>query len=449
FSGYDFIDVTTINHCIGFIKVDNLYYIIDKEVNDIAFKELNDSQTNTKLPSHRSLAKKYGISETTFRHVIKNGGPLDHPGPAKVLTDHKEQQLVSYCLNMQKLGFRLAKSGVNQYIMDIVHQSNKFHPFKESGPAIIENHLLTSDQIWNMDEMGFIINPTFQKVIAKKAARMYISPLIIYKGNHIIPGLLNGIPAGSVMGFTDTGYMKECLFQKYIKYFIRSIPPTHSVLLILDSHKSHVSYACISLCYNNNILLYALSPYTTHILQPAELSFTHLKQAYDKEQFDTSPMQPSLQPSIPTSSLQPSTSPLQASSNLDPNSTLNSNKKRSLKTEIETLNIRVEQLEAELKATKDELETFKNSSTSRSKFTKKKKKETILFSQLFTNETSLRLLKDVKKEAKRKANEIKQKKEAAMQKRIARAQKKKELECTKAKDNILERGKKKLDDHYT
>ena len=35
FSGYDFIDVTTIDWCIGFIKVDNLYYIIDKEVNDI------------------------------------------------------------------------------------------------------------------------------------------------------------------------------------------------------------------------------------------------------------------------------------------------------------------------------------------------------------------------------------------------------------------------------
>ncbi|CAG8642998.1 2447_t:CDS:2 [Cetraspora pellucida] len=151
----------------------------------------------------------------------------------------------------------------------------------------------------------------------------------------MIPGLLNSASAGSVIGFTDTSYIKECLFQKYIKHFIHSIPPTCPVLLILDSYKSHVSYACASLCYNNNILLYALLPHTTYILQPAELSFTYLKQAYDKEQFDTLSMQPSLQPSIPTS---------------------------SLKTKIKTLNIRVEQLETELKVTKDELKTFKSPS---------------------------------------------------------------------------------------
>ncbi|CAG8812452.1 15978_t:CDS:2 [Cetraspora pellucida] len=167
------------------------------------------------------------------------------------------------------------------------------------------------------------------------AARMYISLLIIYKEKCMIPGLLNSAPVGSVMGFTDIGYMKKCLFQKYIKHFIHSIPPNRSVLLILDSHKSHVSYACVSLCYNNNIFLYALLPHTTHILQPAELSFTYLKQAYAyiktylpmaicnsfkatgiwpfnpnaispnhldpslaTKQFDTSSMQPSLQPSI-------------------------------------------------------------------------------------------------------------------------------------------------------
>ncbi|CAG8839579.1 3066_t:CDS:1, partial [Cetraspora pellucida] len=31
FSGYDFIDVKTIDHCVRFIKVDNLYYIVDNE----------------------------------------------------------------------------------------------------------------------------------------------------------------------------------------------------------------------------------------------------------------------------------------------------------------------------------------------------------------------------------------------------------------------------------
>ncbi|CAG8812453.1 15979_t:CDS:1, partial [Cetraspora pellucida] len=104
-------------------------------------------------PSHRSLAKKYGIPETTFKCTIKNSGPLDHLGSAKVLTDHKEQQLVGYCLNMQRLGFGLARLGVNQYVMDIVHQSNRSHPFKESGPGqswweqFMKNHLELSFHI--------------------------------------------------------------------------------------------------------------------------------------------------------------------------------------------------------------------------------------------------------------------------------------------------------------
>ena len=114
------------------------------------------------------------------------------------------------------------------------------------------------------------------------AAGTYIPPLIIYKGKRMIPGLLDGAPPSSVIGFTETGYMRESLFQKYIEHFIRSIPPARPVLLILDGHKSYVSYINVNICHNNNILLYTLPPHTTHILQPAELPFAQLKDAYTK-----------------------------------------------------------------------------------------------------------------------------------------------------------------------
>uniref|UniRef100_U9UE43 Uncharacterized protein n=1 Tax=Rhizophagus irregularis (strain DAOM 181602 / DAOM 197198 / MUCL 43194) TaxID=747089 RepID=U9UE43_RHIID len=35
FGSKQFIDVCVIDRCIGFLKVDNIYYIIDKEVNDL------------------------------------------------------------------------------------------------------------------------------------------------------------------------------------------------------------------------------------------------------------------------------------------------------------------------------------------------------------------------------------------------------------------------------
>ncbi|CAG8838912.1 21190_t:CDS:1, partial [Cetraspora pellucida] len=149
--------------------------------------------------------------------------------------------------------------------------------------------------------------PKLQKVIAKKGARQvhrvsygsnhehisvcptisaagtYIPSLIIYKGKRMISGLLDGTPAGTVMGFTDTGYMQKSLFRKYIEHFVNSIPPIHSVLLILDEHKSHVNYTCVNFCYKNNILLYTLPLHTTHILQLAELPFAQLKKIYDGE----------------------------------------------------------------------------------------------------------------------------------------------------------------------
>ncbi|CAG8823190.1 5733_t:CDS:2, partial [Cetraspora pellucida] len=108
-------------------------------------------------------------SKSTLRHVIRNNGPLKRPGPNKVLTDHEEEQLVGYCLNMQRLGFRLSRSGVNHCVMEIVGRDGHPHPFNENGPGqasnpiIINDHFnklqkilteysLTLDRIWNMDE---------------------------------------------------------------------------------------------------------------------------------------------------------------------------------------------------------------------------------------------------------------------------------------------------------
>ena len=278
---------------------------------------LKASSTDSKNSSIRSVAKKFGLSEATLRHAIQNNGHLKPPGRTKILSNHEEEQLTSYCLNMQKLGFGLTQSGIAQCVLDILHQNKQANPFGENGPGqawwkrfmrdhkelsfrapqalnearaqranqtivkdhfdklreILEKHSLTANHIWNMDETGFIIEPGLQRVIARKGSRQvhqvscgnshdhisvcptisargtYIPLLIIFKGKRMIPGLLDGAPPGSVMGFSDTGYMKESLFQMYIEHFIRSIPPACPVLLILDGHKSHVNYTSVKFCY--------------------------------------------------------------------------------------------------------------------------------------------------------------------------------------------------------
>ncbi|RUS19966.1 hypothetical protein BC937DRAFT_86642 [Endogone sp. FLAS-F59071] len=71
--------------------------------------------------------------------LLQSSGYLDLPcdvpfrqGPPKVLTDHEEEQLLEYCINMQKLGFGLTKSGVNHCIMEIL---NSWPPFSEDSPG--------------------------------------------------------------------------------------------------------------------------------------------------------------------------------------------------------------------------------------------------------------------------------------------------------------------------
>ncbi|CAG8634148.1 22158_t:CDS:1, partial [Cetraspora pellucida] len=44
-------------------------------------------------PSTRSIARDYGLPETTLRCAIKNDGPLTRLGRAKILTNHEEEQL--------------------------------------------------------------------------------------------------------------------------------------------------------------------------------------------------------------------------------------------------------------------------------------------------------------------------------------------------------------------
>jgi len=389
-----------------------------------------------------------------------------------------------------------------------------------------------------MDETGFVINPRLEKVIAQKGARQvhkvahgnsydhitvvptlsaagtYIPPLIIYKGSRAIPGLLEGAPAGTVMGFTESGYMRENLFQKYIEHFCRSIPPTRPVMLMLDGHKSHINYASIDFCHKNGILLYALPPNTTHVLQPCELPFAKLKKEYDKscEKFRINsggelvtkytfakvlgsaftetytpsaicnafkvtgiwPLNPNaissdhLNPSLLTERLVTLNSQVDPIPKIKPTpakpvhshfTRANSSKKRaSLRSEIESLGAENELLKTEneslrnnLKVLQEKLEVFKNPGTCNLRLAlkyplprkpqlpedtetdagaenlsgsqpSKKRRKTIPFAQLLTNEESLQQLKDAQEQAVRKVEEKKQKKEEAAKKKVAREQ---------------------------
>ncbi|CAG8811678.1 23797_t:CDS:2, partial [Cetraspora pellucida] len=380
----------------------------------------------TKRPSVNHAARNFGLSEATLRCAIKKGGPPNHQGPPTILTEHEENQLVGYCMNMQQLGFGLTKS----------------------------------------------------------------------EGVYTIPGLLQGAPPGVVMGFTDTGYMREDLFQMYLSYFTNSIPPIRLVLLMLDGHKSHISYMCIDFCRQNGILLYALPPHMTHILQPSEIPFAKLKKEFGKQcnkyhnttskvvtkyifaklfgpafietyapsaicnafkatgiwPFNPKAISPDhlnlslaterfdIVPS-PSQLLKPVTSFLQSTTKLNHSHYTHINFTQ-LMSENKMLKNEIELLKVQLTVTQEELGTYKSPRTSSlcsvfkyiphvlqagpsdtslvnqqepGLFSKKRK--TLPFAQLLTNDESWRKLKETNKEAERKVEEAKWKKVLAAQKK--------------------------------
>jgi hypothetical protein len=75
-----------------------------------ALLALQSASPGSGTSSVRKLTKDFDLAETTLRRAIQNDGHVNRPGRAKILTDHEEEQLTGYCLNMRKLGFGLTKS---------------------------------------------------------------------------------------------------------------------------------------------------------------------------------------------------------------------------------------------------------------------------------------------------------------------------------------------------
>src|ERR1700751_1050794 len=96
-----------------------LNMIREKNINS-ALCSLKNPSPDGKYPSVNRTALKFGINRNSVRRAIANDGPLGRRGPPNVLTNHEEEQLVGYCINMQKLGFGLTKSGVNHCVMEIL-----------------------------------------------------------------------------------------------------------------------------------------------------------------------------------------------------------------------------------------------------------------------------------------------------------------------------------------
>jgi len=166
-------------------------------------------------------------------------------------------------------------------------------------------------RIFNGDETGFSLCPKTKSVLGPKGAKdiyeiakgnekenitamftfnaagQMCNPMIIFKYQRIPQNIIDTIPANWGVGRSDTGWMKAEVFYEYIANIFYPFLVENSiqfpVILFVDGHKSHLTYQLSNLCSQLKIVLIALYPNATRILQPADVSaFRPLKYGWKK-----------------------------------------------------------------------------------------------------------------------------------------------------------------------
>lgn len=166
-------------------------------------------------------------------------------------------------------------------------------------------------RILNADETGVSLSPKSGKVLAPKgyknvyvvkngnekenitvlivmtAAGEICPPLVVYPYIRPPKAVVDSMPPDWILGKSETGWMRSDTFFEYMSNgfndWLTKQNVKKPVLFFVDGHKSHMSMPLSKFCEDNDIILYALPPNTTHILQPADVSvFKPLKQEWKR-----------------------------------------------------------------------------------------------------------------------------------------------------------------------
>ena len=151
--------------------------------------------------------------------------------------------------------------------------------------------------IYNMDETGMPLDHKQPKCIAPKgikkvhapssgnksqitilacsnAVGTVLPPMVIFKGECLNYEWTKGEIPNTIYGMSPQGWIDHELFAEWLlKLFVKNIPQTRPVLLLLDGHSSHYTPEAVKIAAENEIVLFCLPPNTTHVAQPLDVSF--------------------------------------------------------------------------------------------------------------------------------------------------------------------------------
>lgn len=125
-------------------------------------------------------------------------------------------------------------------------------------------------------------------LVTANAAGKLPPPMIVFSYVRVPSYISESIPKEWGIGTSENGWMCGPTFYCYItNIFVPWLDREHierPILLFMDGHVSHMTLHLSEFCSENGIILIALFPNSTHLLQPMDVSvFRPLKNAWKKE----------------------------------------------------------------------------------------------------------------------------------------------------------------------
>lgn len=166
-------------------------------------------------------------------------------------------------------------------------------------------------RVFNGDETNFQLCPKGKRVVALKGTRNVYEidrgqsksnltvmftfgangtitpPMVIYPNKRRTLEISRTLPDDWGYGISENGWMKAELFYEYISNVLypslKNRGTAFPIILFVDSHTTHLTFSLSELCSKLQIILLALYPNATRILQPADVAaFKPLKDGWRK-----------------------------------------------------------------------------------------------------------------------------------------------------------------------
>lgn len=162
-------------------------------------------------------------------------------------------------------------------------------------------------RIFNCDETGMPLNPKPLKVVSECGAKnpsyvcgstknqvsvlacssasgYTLPPYVILARKTLNQEITFGEVPGTSYGLSPKGWMDLHLFSEwFVDKFLPNAPSARPLLLLLDGHSSHYCPEMIKTAAKEGVILFALPPHTTHLLQPLDKgAFSSLKMEWRK-----------------------------------------------------------------------------------------------------------------------------------------------------------------------